>query len=103
MWPMCNNRQVPSEIEIRAVVESRNILRAESGLPPVELRQELDLIRHVRDRRAFQHWMQSPLRYRVEKKILQRHRRRLNKPEWKPTGILSGGGWAFHIEVAKHM
>jgi hypothetical protein len=100
---MSNDRQLPSEIEIRAAVESRNILRRQSGLPPVELRQELDRIRHVRDCGVFQELMQSPLRYRVEQKMLLRHRRRLNKPDWKPTGVLSGGGWAFYATLAKHM
>jgi hypothetical protein len=35
--------------------------------------------------------------------MLQRRRRRLNNPNWKPTGVLSGGGWAFHTVLVKHM
>jgi hypothetical protein len=41
--------------------------------------------------------MRSPLRQRVEKKLMQRIRRRLNNPDWQPIGMLSGGGWAFHV------
>ena len=100
---MSNDRQVSSESEIRAAVASRNTLRRQSGLPPVELQQELDRIHHVRDYRAFEQLMQSPLRYRVEQKMLQRRRRRLNNPNWQPTGVLSGGGWAFHTVLVKHM
>jgi hypothetical protein len=47
--------------------------------------------------------MRSPLRYRVERNLLERLRRRLNNPNWEPTGILSGGGWAFHIALVKQM
>jgi hypothetical protein len=43
--------------------------------------------------------MNSPLRGRVEQKLLQRVRRRRNDPTWTPTGFLSGGGWTFHISL----
>src|SRR3954454_17374702 len=103
MWPMSNDRQLRSEIEPRLELERRNRLRREFGLPPVELQPELDRIRQVRECRAFQQWMQSPLRYRVEQKLLQRQRRRGNDPTWRPTGFLSGGGWAFHAKLVEQM
>jgi hypothetical protein len=100
---MSNDRQLPSEFEIRADVASRNRLRKQSGLPPVELQQELDRIDQVQRDRAFERWMQSPLRYRVEQKLLQRLRRRRENPNWRPTGILSGGGWAFHVALVRQI
>lgn len=100
---MSNDRQLPSDIETYAAVESRNQLRAQSGLPLVEPQQELDRIRQVRERWTFDQWMQSRLRYRVERKLLQRIRQRLTDPTWKPTGRLSGGGWPFHAILVKQM
>jgi CubicO group peptidase (beta-lactamase class C family) len=99
---MSNYRQPPDPATY-AEVASRNLLRNQSGLPPVELRQELDRRYQVQQRRAFEQWMQSPLRYRVQEKLLQRIRRRLSKPDWPPTGILSGGGWAFHVVLVRQM
>ena len=100
---MSNDRQLPSETEIRAAVASRNALRRQSGLPPLELQHELDRYHDVQQHRAFQQCMRSPLRYRAEQKLLLRMRRRFNDPHWKPTGVLSGGGWAFHSLLVKHM
>jgi hypothetical protein len=45
----------------------------------------------------------SPLRQRVEAKLLVRFRRQLHEPEWKPTGMLSGGGLAFCLHTRKLM
>jgi hypothetical protein len=92
-----------SDIETFADVESRNRLRKQFGLPPVQPQQELDRIHQVRENRTFDQWMQSPLRYRVEQKLLQRIRRQRKNPTWMPTGVLSGGGWAFHVVLVKQM
>jgi hypothetical protein len=100
---MSNDRQIPSNREILAEVESRNILRKRFGLPPVELQRELDRIQIVREGWAFQDLMQSPLRYRVERKLLQRLRRRRGNLAWTPTGVLSGGGLVFHTMLIKQM
>jgi hypothetical protein len=100
---MSNDRQLPSDIETYTAVESRNRLRKQSGLPPVELQQEMDRICQARQSRAFEQWMQSPLRYRVEQKLLTRLRRQRKNLTWKPTGFLSGGGWAFHVILVKQM
>jgi hypothetical protein len=103
MHPETEFSQLPSDIEALADVKSRNNFRRQFGLSPIELQKELDRIHQARERRTFKRWLQSPLRYRVEQKLLRRVRRRLNNPNWEPTGILSGGGWAFHIELLKQM
>jgi hypothetical protein len=100
---MSNDRHVPSDTEALAAVKRRNRLREQFGLPAVELKQELDRLHQIRERRALEQWMQSPLRYRVQQKLLLRLRRRSNNPSWEPTGFLSGGGWAFHILLVKHI
>jgi hypothetical protein len=98
-----NDRQIPSDIETYAAVERRNLIRRQAGLRPVEPSRELDRIRQARESRTFEHWMQSPLRYRVEQRLLQRWRRRFDDSNWRPTGMLSGGGWAFHTVLVKQM
>ena len=100
---MSNDGQNPSDREILVEVEGRNTLRKQFGLPPVELQRELDRIHVVREARSFQDLMQSLLRYRVEKKLLQRFRRRRKNPAWTPTGFLSGGGLVFHTMLIKQM
>jgi hypothetical protein len=100
---MSNDRQLPSDVRTLASVKGRNEIRKQFGLPPIELQQELDHIHQARERRAFGHWMQSPLRHRVEQKLLQRLRRQRKNPNWEPTGILSGGGWAFHVVLVKQI
>jgi hypothetical protein len=103
MWPLRNDRQVSSDIEVHSETETRNLIRRQAGLPLVEPSRELERIRQVREEAAFERWMQLPLRYRVEQKLLQRMRRRMNNPSWTPTGMLSGGGWAFHAMLVKQM
>lgn len=100
---MSNDRHPPSDIEILATVKGRNEIRKQFGLSPIEPKQELDRIHQVREHRTVQQWMQSPLRYRAEQKLLMRLRRRRNDPTWTPTGFLSGGGWAFHVILVKQI
>jgi hypothetical protein len=100
---MSNVRRLPTDIEVLAEVEAGNRLRKQSGFPLVEPQQELDRIRRVRESRKFEEWMESPLRYRVEQKLLLRERRQRKTPTWKPTGMLSGGGLAFHTMLVKQM
>src|SRR5947208_2179031 len=95
--------QLPTDVEALADVKNRNKFRKQFGLPPIGLQQELNRIHQARERRKFEKWMQSPLRYRVEQKLLLRIRRRLNNPNWQPTGFLSGGGWAFHVVLVKQI
>jgi len=100
---MSNDRQLPSDSEIVDEVRSRNELRTQFGLPPVELERELNRVHRVRECREIERWMQSALRYRVQQKLLQRIRRRINNPNWTPTGFLSGGGFAFHVALVNQM
>jgi hypothetical protein len=100
---MSNYRQLPTDIEALAEVEAGNRIRKQSGLPLVEPQKELDRLHQVREHRAFEQWMQSRLRYRVEQKLLMRVRRQRNNLTWTPTGFLSGGGWAFHTVLVKQM
>jgi hypothetical protein len=100
---MSNVRQLPTDIEALAEVEAGNRLRKQAGLPLVEPQTELGRLHQVRESRKFEQWMQSPLRYRVEQKLLLRLRRQRNNPTWTPTGFLSGGGWVFHTMLVKQM
>jgi hypothetical protein len=70
---MSNDRQLSTDVEIVDLVTARNRLREQFGLPRVEPQQELDRLHQVRERRAFEQWMQS------------------------------GGGWAFHAALVKQM
>ena len=45
----------------------------------------------------------SPLQQRVREKLLNRMRRRRNDPNWRPFGMLSGGGMAFELGVIRQM
>ena len=100
---MSNDRQIPFDSEIVDGIGRGNRLRKQHGLPPLDLSRELDRIHRVRERKEFERWMKSPLRYRVQQKLLQRLRRKVGKPDWQPTGVLSGGGWTFHVTLARQM
>jgi hypothetical protein len=75
---MSNDRQLPSDSEIVGKVRSENELRKQHGLPPLDVSRELDRIHQVRERQELDRWMTSSLRYRVQQKLLQRIRRRIN-------------------------
>jgi hypothetical protein len=91
-------------INARAEIEGRNRLRAEVRLPPLSLARELrKLYRAERDREFEAFFRASPLRKRIEARLLARCRRLRQEPEWRPTGMLSGGGWAFGMCVRKVM
>jgi hypothetical protein len=45
----------------------------------------------------------SPLRERVKEKLLDRIRRKRNDPNWRPFGMLSGGGLGFDLDVNRCM
>jgi hypothetical protein len=95
----------------REEIEHRNRLRAEVPLPPLSMAHELrklynaDRKLHDAEREAeFESFFNtSPLRKRVEARLLARHRRLRQDPEWKPTGFLSGGGWPFYACTRKLM
>jgi hypothetical protein len=88
----------------RKEIEQRNRLRADVRLPPVSMAHELRKIYNVERNAEFEAFFNtSPLRKRVEAKLLAHLRRQRQDPEWKPTGMLSGGGLAFSIRTMKVM
>lgn len=87
----------------RDAIDQRNRLRLAAGLPPVDVEGELNKILAAITAHEFDGWLRSPLRYRVEAKMLVRARRVRNNPNWKPTGMLSGGGYSWHASVRKQM
>jgi len=96
--PMFDKRAAHREIE------KRNRLRAKAKLPLVSVEEELRRCEEAaiqKERDDFVH--RSPLRQRVSDKLLNRIRRRLRNPEWRPRGMLSGGGYAFYVAVNNRM
>jgi len=90
--------------QARHEIEVRNRIRAEAKLPPVPFAAELRHLYKVHRQIEFEQFFQSsPIRQCVEQKLLNRIRRLLGNPNCKPSGMLSGGGWAFHIRTRKIM
>ncbi len=88
----------------RRELEKRNRLRAKAKSPLCSMEEELRRCEEAaiqKKRDDFVH--RSPLRQRVSDKLLNRIRRRLKNPEWRPTGVLSGGGYAFYVAVDNRM
>lgn len=87
-----------------AEIEKRNAFRALAGLPLLSVPQELRKTRtakRARDRAEF--LRTSPLRKSIEEELLAEVRLRRRDPHWKPSGMLSGGGWGFASEVNKRL
>jgi hypothetical protein len=85
-------------------IKQRNRLRNEVSLPSLSMARELRKFYNAERRAEFEAFFNtSPLRKRVEAKLLARHGRLHQDPEWKPTGMLSGGGLAFSIRTRKVM
>jgi hypothetical protein len=88
---------------VQAETERRNALRSDARLPRLSSAGELDEARRKHERAEFERLMRSPLRARVEEKMLARVRRRRNDPSYVPTGMLSGGGLVFYAAVRGQM
>ena len=86
-----------------AEVEERNRLRKEARLPLLSIERELQRQKIAEDEKRFERFMQSTLREAVEDDILEKLRKRRYDQQWKPTGFLSGGGFAFDIRVRRIM
>jgi hypothetical protein len=85
-------------------IEQRNRIRAEAALPLLSVPTELRKAYEFQRQSEFEEFMQtSSLRKRVEDKLLAVARRRMNNPSWSPTGVLSGGRWAFYTVTRKVM
>jgi hypothetical protein len=88
----------------RVEIEGRNRLRAEAHLLPLSMAHELRKLYNAEREAEFEAFFRtSPLRKRVEARLLARLRRLRQDPEWRPTGMLSGGGLAFGMCVRKVM
>jgi len=95
MFKICNARQR---------IEQRNQLRFEFALPTLSMAHELRKLYDAEREAEFRAFLNtSPLRQRVEAKLLARVRRQRQEPEWKPTGFLSGGGFVFNVRTRKVM
>jgi hypothetical protein len=86
-----------------AEIEEPNRLRREAQLPPLPLDDELQRLRAAHDEKMFDIFMVGPLREIVESHLLTKMRRKTGDPKWRPTGFLSGGGFAFNVRVRKVM
>lgn len=84
-----------------ASIEARNGLRAEAKLPRLALADELRRLRAGQEGEAFARVMQSPLRRIVEARLLAKMREERGDPGWTPSGLLSGGGFAFHARLRR--
>jgi hypothetical protein len=85
-------------------IEGRNRIRVEAKLPMVSVAAGLRHLYKVHQQSEFEQFFRSsPLRQRVEQKLLNREGRLRGEPDWRPTGMLSGGGWAFFARTRKIM
>jgi hypothetical protein len=87
----------------RAEVLDRNRIREAAKLPALSVEEQLQRMKAAYDQSRFEEFMRSPLREIVERRLLDRMRRQEGDPEWLPTGLLSGGGYLFHVRVRKIM
>lgn len=84
-------------------IAGRNRLHAEAHLPLVSVEEELRRYKKADAKMEFDDFIASPLRERVSEKFLNAVRRKRNDPDWRPRGMLSGGGLWFELRVTKRM
>src|ERR1700730_4764509 len=90
--------------QARHEIEERNRIRREAKLPLLSVVAELRRLYEVQRKNEFeQFFLTSPFRKRIEQNLLDRGRRLREEPGWRPSGMLSGGGWAFYIRTRKIM
>jgi hypothetical protein len=88
----------------RREVNERNRVRATANLPLLSPAKELRRLYEAdRERRFEDYFRTSPIRRKVEERLLARIRRLRGDPLWQPTGFLSGGGFAFSMRVRRTM
>jgi len=90
----------------RRVIRHYNLLRLKAGLSPIAMEEEIERIRVAKSKAKIEFLdfvYHSPLQQRVREKLLNRMRRRRNDPNWRPFGMLSGGGLAFELDVVRQM
>src|SRR5262249_25272025 len=89
-----------------ADIERRNDIRRGAFLPLLEVEKEFRRLKDIQENSEFQKRFREfsePLRPRVREKELARVRRKMNDPNWIPTGMLSGGGLPFSNSVEKRL
>jgi hypothetical protein len=102
-WLMSKNFD---EWATRRVIRQYNLLRVKAGLSPIAMEEEIERIRVAKSKAKIEFLYfvyHSPLQQRVSGKLLNRMRRRRNDPNWRPFGMLSGGGMAFELGVTRQM
>jgi hypothetical protein len=90
----------------RRVIRHYNLLRLKAGLSPIAMEEEIAGIRVAKSKVKIEFLdfvYHSPLQQRVREKLLNRMRRRRNDPNWRPFGMLSGGGMAFELGLTRQM
>jgi hypothetical protein len=88
----------------RHEIEDRNRIRAQAYLPSVAVAGELRKMYEVQRGSNFEEFLRtSPIRKRIEDKLLNRIRRMRGDPNWIPTGFLSGAGFAFYARTRSVM
>jgi hypothetical protein len=88
----------------RTEIEARNRIRLEAQLPAVPVVTELRRLYQLHRQNDFEEFFRTSLiRKRLEGKLLARIRRLRGEPDWRPTGFLSGGGFAFYTRTRKIM
>jgi hypothetical protein len=98
------------EAAARAALEARQQLRREAQLPLLDIEAELTAMREQAEQasaaRAFADWKadNADLVKAIREEALNELRVRGNRPpDWRPTGVLSGGGLSFHLMVEKRV
>jgi hypothetical protein len=88
-------------LRLREIAE-RNRIREEAGLPILSVPKELRRMKEAVDTEKFGNFGHAH-RERVYDKMLRQERRRRGDPNWTPTGMLSGGGMWFNIQVERQL
>jgi hypothetical protein len=81
-------------------IAGRNRIRQDAGLPLLSVAKELRRMKEAADTEKFRKFADAH-RKRLYDKMLARARRRCGDPNWTPTGMLSGGGIWFNIQVER--
>lgn len=85
-----------------AEIARRNELRREVGLPLLSIPRELRRMKTAEADADFARFSEA-FRSRVAEETLGQIREQLGQPDWKPQGMLSGGGMAFEAEVSRKL
>ena len=94
------------EVLVRMTLETRQQLRKEAALPPIDVDAELKTMReqaeHAEATRPFEDWKTDnpDLVKAIREEALNDLRAEWNKPtDWQPTGMLSGGRMWYELMV----